>query len=152
MMMNNFKFNFNNLSSYNRICKIKSTYLNCNSKVIKCQGMKSIRFLNLLIYEYRDVVVKGTQTLKKRMLRVITLQLDRNNNTSISTIHIRYNVNPFRRISKHSFFFFKQCVEHTKFVRKLVIMILRGVILLLGRKCLVFSPTKRRVTYQSSNN
>lgn len=107
MMMNNFKFNFNNLSSYNRICKIKSTYLNCNSKVIKCQGMKSIRFLNLLIYEYRDVVVKGTQTLKKRMLRVITLQLDRNNNTSISTIHIRYNVNSFRRISKHSFFFFQ---------------------------------------------
>lgn len=147
MMMNN----FNNLSSYNRTCKIKSTYLNCNSKVIKCQGMKSIRFLNLLIYEYRDVVVKGTQTLKKRMLRVITLQLDRNNNTSISTIHIRYNVNPFQRISKHSFFF-KQCVEHTKFVRKLVIMISRGVILLLGRKCLVFSPTKRRVTYQLSNN
>lgn len=147
MMMNN----FNNLSSYNRTCKIKSTYLNCNSKVIKCQGMKSIRFLNLLIYEYRDVVVKGTQTLKKRMLRVITLQLDRNNNTSISTIHIRYNVNPFQRISKHSFFF-KQCVEHTKFVRKLVIMISRGVILLLGRKCLVFSPTKRRVAYQSSNN
>lgn len=147
MMMNN----FNNLSSYNRTCKIKSTYLNCNSKIIKCQGMKSIRFLNLLIYEYRDVVVKGTQTLKKRMLRVITLQLDRNNNTSISTIHIRYNVNPFQRISKHSFFF-KQCVEHTKFVRKLVIMISRGVILLLGRKCLVFSPTKRRVAYQSSNN
>lgn len=147
MMMNN----FNNLSSYNRICKIKSTYLNCNSKIIKCQGMKSIRFLNLLIYEYRDVVVKGTQTLKKRMLRVITLQLDRNNNTSISTIHIRYNVNPFQRISKHSFFF-KQCVEHTKFVRKLVIMISRGVILLLGRKYLVFSPTKRHVTYQSSNN
>lgn len=147
MMMNN----FNNLSSYNRTCKIKSTYLNCNSKVIKCQGMKSIRFLNLLIYEYRDVVVKGTQTLKKRMLRVITLQLDRNNNTSISTIHIRYNVNPFQRISKHSFFF-KQCVEHTKFVRKLVIMISRGVILLLGRKYLVFSPTKRHVTYQSSNN
>lgn len=147
MMMNN----FNNLSSYNRTCKIKSTYLNCNSKIIKCQGMKSIRFLNLLIYEYRDVVVKGTQTLKKRMLRVITLQLDRNNNTSISTIHIRYNVNPFQRISKHSFFF-KQCVEHTKFVRKLVIMISRGVILLLGRKYLVFSPTKRHVTYQSSNN
>lgn len=37
-------------------CKIKYTiklYLNCNLKVIKCQGMKSIRFLNLLIYEYR---------------------------------------------------------------------------------------------------
>lgn len=67
-------------------CKIKYTiklYLNCNLKVIKCQGMKSIRFLNLLIYEYRAMSLLLEKAHKKRMLRVITLQLDRKNDRSI---------------------------------------------------------------------